>query len=192
MVVFLLLLTSLLCRRLWHNRKLHILRLLHWFQPFDDDHSKQFDGFVSYTSADWDLRFVTESLVPHLEGKMNFNLCLHHRDFVAGSFIADNITEAVRRSRRTLLVVTSAYLHSTWCKFEYQVALHEMLGERHRVLPIVMCDVTRDNMEPTLTSLLDVVTWLEYPGDGCSQQELNRFWERLQLSMPKKRPNDER
>ena len=58
--------------------------------------------------------------------------------------------------RRTLLIVTPAYLDSEWCRFEYQVALQEMMSQKHKLLPVVVGDITelRDKMADTLDKLL--------------------------------------
>ena len=126
--------------------------------------------------------------MPMLEDQHHFSLCIHQRNFIPGHFIAENITQAVKNSRRTILLITSAFIGSDWCKFEYQVALQEMLKEKHRILPIVVGDgiTSSSEMDGTLKSLLDSVTWLQY-SINQSRKEAETFWELLILSMPKKR-----
>ncbi|CAL1544805.1 unnamed protein product [Lymnaea stagnalis] len=175
---------------LWKQRNLTMLNIVHWFQPFEEDDGRDYDAFVSYASADLDRQFVIQTLVPRLEGRMCYTLCIHQRNFVAGLYITDNITGSVKKSRRTLLVISPAFVSSSWCKFEYQMALQEMLHEKHRILPIIIGDVShlKDEMDDTLKSILNTVTWLEYPGIDASEQQLDKFWKRLALSLPKKRP----
>lgn len=36
----------------------------------------------------------------------NIRLCLHYRHFIPGEFISDNITRAVKNSRRTVLILS--------------------------------------------------------------------------------------
>ena len=166
-----------------------LIKLLHWFKDFEEDDTRTYDAFVSFASSNWDTDFVVHTLIPMLEGRHHFRLCVHQRDFLPGHFITENITSAVRLSRRTLLLVTPAYLDSEWCRFEYQVALQEMMSERHRILPVIVGDVTelRKRMSDTLDKLIKSVTWLEYPGVEADQRQMDKFWTRLVLSMPKKR-----
>ncbi|XP_055886564.1 uncharacterized protein LOC106062301 isoform X2 [Biomphalaria glabrata] len=175
---------------LWKKRNITMMSFVHWLQPFEEDDGRQYDAFVSYASADLDRQFVIQTLVPRLEGRMCFTLCIHQRNFVPGLYITDNITESVKKSRRTLLIISPAYISSGWCKFEYQMALQEMLTEKHRILPIILGDVSHlaDETDETLSAILKSVTWLEYPGKDASEQETERFWKRLELSLPKKRP----
>ncbi|GFO20385.1 interleukin-1 receptor accessory protein-like isoform x5, partial [Plakobranchus ocellatus] len=69
---------------LWRRRNIYILKLVYWFQGFEEDDSRDCDAFVSYASADLDRQFVIQVLVPRLEGRMSFTLCLHQRDFLPG------------------------------------------------------------------------------------------------------------
>ena len=73
--------------------------------------SYYFDAFVSY--ADKDRGFVID-LVKSLEKEHNLKLCIHHRDFIPGTGIADNITNAIHYSRRTVCIMTSTFLESYW------------------------------------------------------------------------------
>ena len=165
-----------------------ILKFVHRFRGFDEDNQRIYDGFVSYASAEFDTDFVVRNLLPILEGRHKFKLCVHQRNFVPGSFIADNIMSAVHLSRRTIMIITPDYLTSDWCKFEYQMALQEMMVDRHRVLPIIAGDVEelKEKMKGAMRRLLESVTWLEYPGHEAGQDKLDRFWTKLVRSMPKK------
>ena len=42
----------------------------------------------------------------HLEEEHGFELCVHSRNFIAGTAIATNITLALQRSRRTIILLT--------------------------------------------------------------------------------------
>ena len=75
-------------------------------------------------------------------------------------------------------------------KFEYQVAVQEMMANKHRVLPVILGDVSdiKVNMDDNMKRLLQSVTWLEFPGKEAGQKQLDIFWNKLILSMPKKHP----
>ncbi len=59
------------------------------------------------------------------------------------SAIANNILNAVHKSRRTLLVLSPCYVQGEWTRFEYQVAQHQMLKLKHRIIPIIFSDISK-------------------------------------------------
>ncbi|VDI10317.1 Hypothetical predicted protein, partial [Mytilus galloprovincialis] len=62
-----------------------------------EDHY-QFDAFVSYEVSN--RHFPKDEMVDYLEKQRNFRFCIHHRDFIAGCGIAENITNAIHNSRK--------------------------------------------------------------------------------------------
>ncbi|XP_061190213.1 toll-like receptor 4 [Saccostrea echinata] len=86
-----------------------------------------FDAFVSY--AEEDNMFV-RGLVNYLEENCKLRLCIHQRDFIPGTDIADNITNAIHNSKRTVCVLTSDYIKSYWCNFELNMARMEAIYSR--------------------------------------------------------------
>ncbi len=42
----------------------------------------------------------------YLEEELGFKLCIHERDFMPGTSIIGNIEEAVKHSRRTIVVIS--------------------------------------------------------------------------------------
>ena len=77
--------------------------------PFD------YDVFISYSSADKD--WVRGELLTHLEGK-GLRVCIDFRDFAPGKAALHNMRDAVKRSRRTLLVMTTQWVASEWSLYE--------------------------------------------------------------------------
>ncbi|KAM4549942.1 uncharacterized protein V3H82_019145 isoform 2-T2 [Fundulus diaphanus] len=80
----------------------------------------QFDAFVSYNVQDEE--WVYKEMLPVLEGEQGWRLCLHHRDFLPGKSIIENITDAIYGSRKTICVISRHYLQSEWCSTEIQMA----------------------------------------------------------------------
>ncbi|XP_069106975.1 neurogenic locus notch homolog protein 1-like [Argopecten irradians] len=186
--------TGLMFFWMWRNRVTIVMKIVHYFQAYEDDDEKTWDAFVSYKSADFDENFVVHKLFPKLEKELGFTLCLHHRDFVPGETIANNIIKAVDNSRRTILILTPRFVTSEFTRFEYQIAQQEMLKRTHRIIPILLEDISHlyDSMDPNLKQIIKSVTYLSYPGEEASEKKINNFWKKLSLSMPKKRAVEER
>lgn len=179
---------------MWKNRVILIMKIVHYFQSYEDDDEKEWDAFVSYKSHPIDEHFVVHVLYPKLEQELGFKLCLHFRDFVPGETISNNIINAIENSRRTILILTPRYLESEFTRFEYQKAQTEMLKKKHRIIPVVLEDISTiisSNMDKHLKAIIDTVTYLEWPFDAeCSTKKLEKFWKRLHLSLPKKKSNN--
>ena len=111
---------------------------------------------------------------------------------VCVSAIANNIIWAIESSRRTILVLSPNYLESEFTRFEWQRAHTEMLKLKHKVVPIILDDIAdvRDNMDGTMKTILDSITYIEWPG-ADNEKALRRFWKQLELSMPKKKYSEE-
>ena len=96
-------------------------------------------------------------------------------------------------SRRTILLISPSFVRSEFTRFEYQVAQQEMLKRKHRIIPVLLDDISdcQSSMDPNLKTILSSVTYLEWPGDSCPDKKVDKFWKRLQLSLPKKRSNSD-
>ena len=75
----------------------------------------KYDAFVSYSAADSD--WVLQKLVPNLEGnnqdiqdENRIKLCVYDRDFIAGHAITECIIEAIKNSRKVILIVTENFI----------------------------------------------------------------------------------
>lgn len=141
----------------------------------------QYDAFVSYNVHD--ELWVYEELVPHLEREQGWKLCLHHRDFVPGKPIVENITEAIYGSRKTLCVISRKYLQSEWCSREMQVASFRLFDEHKDVLILVFLeDIPSCHLSPyyRMRRVLKRQTYLSWPGPGA---EAHVFWEKLRQAL---------
>nr|XP_022305229.1 toll-like receptor 2 [Crassostrea virginica] len=125
--------------------------------------SYYFDAFVSY--ADKDRGFVID-LVKSLEKEHNLKLCIHHRDFIPGTGIADNITNAIHYSRRTVCIMTSPFLESYWCMFELNMARMEAIYSREGENVLFLVVLEKNAMAKLPFSFIDLVeskSYLEFP-----------------------------
>lgn len=148
-----------------------------------NEREKLFDAFISYSSKD--EAFVSEELAPLLEqGETRYKLCLHHRDFPVGGYIADTIVQAIDTSRRTIMVLSENFIKSEWCRFEFKSAHQSVLRDRRRrLIVIVLGEVPQKDLDPDLRLYLKTNTYLQW-GD-------KKFWEKLRFALPDV-PNNQR
>ncbi|KAI8499068.1 TIR domain [Branchiostoma belcheri] len=130
-----------------------------------------------------DLDVVLQDILPALENREPpFRVCLHHRDFLPGDPIAENIVKAVSSSKRTIILLSNNFLESDWCQLEFQAAHAQMLQDRaNRVIVILLDDIPAENAPADIQHYLKTNTYLKW-GD-------ERFWERLIYAMPRPRPH---
>ena len=89
---------------------------------------------------------------------------------------------AIQHSRRTILILSPSFLQSEWTRLEYQVAQHEMLKLRHRIIPVMFRDITHlKDTDENLKVIINSVTYVTWPGDVSKQGE---FWEALRKALP--------
>ncbi|XP_041478856.1 toll-like receptor Tollo [Lytechinus variegatus] len=146
------------------NETLIKLMLLEYFPEdmSDEDANKPFDVFISYSQLDDE--YVLRYLVPLLENEeeASYSICLHHRHFIPGDAIANNIVSAVAQSRRVILVLSKNFLESDWCMYEFRMAhLQALQDRRNTLLIITLGDICEDNLDPDLKAHLRTTTYLE-------------------------------
>merc|ERR1712088_1213193 len=116
-----------------------------FFSEENVDREKPFDAFLSYSHQD--SEFVEGELLPGLESPDNprdhqYRCLIHGRDWQVGAMIPDQILDSVASSRRTIVVLSSSYLESTWSKMEFQAAHAKGKKERaQRVILVVHGDL---------------------------------------------------
>ncbi|XP_062569861.1 toll-like receptor 4, partial [Saccostrea cucullata] len=140
--------------------------------------SYHFDAFVSY--ADEDRVFVI-NLVKHLEREFNLRLCIHQRDFIPGTGIADNITNAIHNSRKTFCIITSHFLDSYWCMFELNMARMEAIYSRNGENILFLVALEKDVMKKIPFSFMDLIeseSYIEFP-EGGDDEEVTAFRSKL-------------
>jgi tetratricopeptide (TPR) repeat protein len=99
------------------------------------------DVFVSYSHAD--EAWVVGTLLGRLEGA-GLKVCIDFRDFRPGRASILNMTDAVARSRRTLLVMTPSWVSREWTAYEGILSrTGDPAGFRERTIPLLReaCDV---------------------------------------------------
>ncbi|NWS20851.1 TLR4 protein, partial [Pachyramphus minor] len=138
-----------------------------------------YDAFVIHSSKDQE--WVIKELVEPLEGGTPpFHLCLSCRDFLPGVPIVTNIIEeGFLSSRNVIAVISTNFLESKWCSFEFDVAQSWQLVEgKAGIIMIVLEEVNKALLRQRLglSRYLRRNTYLEW-----KNKEMNKhiFWRQL-------------
>ncbi|XP_048248907.1 toll-like receptor 4 [Haliotis rufescens] len=174
LVVLVTLLCSLLYRFRWKLKYLYYAARHGYHTTHPSNHTFVFDAFVSFAEEDRD--FVVNELLVKLEDESDMRLNFHQRDFTPGRPIAHNIIEAVKTSKRTLVILSREFLKSHWCVHELQMAHMESVSTGRDVLLIVMMEHIPTNKIPVeILYHIQSDSYLEYPLEG----EKLMFWRNL-------------
>ncbi|XP_023931589.1 toll-like receptor 4 [Lingula anatina] len=147
----------------------------------DDRH--QYDAFVAFSKEDY--KWVYRQLQPNLEDaeaeEDRLRLCLHHRDFLPGEDIEENIIQSISQSRKTVLVITRNFVRSNWCYFEMKMARMRLFDEGKDVLVLVLLeDIPFREMNETLFHLFKSKSYLEW---SDNQRDQDLFWKKLRMAL---------
>ncbi len=101
----------------------------------------RYDVFISYSHAD--KAWVRGTLLPFLEAA-GLEVIMDYRDFEPGAPSVTEMERAVLTSRKTLLVLTPAYLTSAWTEFEtLMLQVLDPANRERRLIPLLKerCDL---------------------------------------------------
>ncbi|KAM3862005.1 toll-like receptor 8 [Diretmus argenteus] len=107
-----------------------------------------YDVFVTYDTRDPQ---VSEWVMEHLrvkledEGEKHLPLCLEERDWPPGVPLVDNLTQSIQYSRKTLFVLTEAYVKTGAFRLAMYLAHQRLLDDNMDVIVLLM-------LEPVLQS----------------------------------------
>ncbi|KAJ2945800.1 hypothetical protein O0L34_g4705 [Tuta absoluta] len=181
LIAVILLVAALLIRHYWTSLRMVLYAhgcCLSCLREKDLDEDRPFDAFLSF--AHGDDQYVMEQLLPQLEGEPNnYRICVHYRDWSVGEWIPAQIMKSVRRSKRTIIVLSKNFVKSCWGVLEFRHANAGAAADgRKRLLVLVLDDVLSEKLSPELQGYLELNTYLE-----CSDPW---FWEKLRYAMPHK------
>jgi len=88
----------------------------------EDTQLYEYDAFIACANND---RNLTQEIVQTLENYYVLKLCYHLRDFIPGIAVADNITNCIHKSKKTIVMLSKHFLESKWCMYEFHVARME-------------------------------------------------------------------
>ena len=133
---------------------------------------------VNISYADEDSEFVRQKLYPELEINRGVTLYIRDRNApVDQRYICDNILDAIEGTRKTLIVMSEAYLDHKWCIFEMNMAGIKALRSDSSLLCVLMMErVPHKDLPLKIMKIIKDQEFLEYPGP---QDLEDCFWDRL-------------
>ena len=159
---------------------------LHDFEG--EDGVPLYDAYVIYHNQDED--WVDEQLLANIEegDQEHFKLCLKNRDIRAGRLIFNELSLHIRRSRKTLVILTPRFVDDNWCYFQLNMAHHRVLEENHNVLIfIILEDIPNERLTLLLRQLFCKAPCFKWPNDAYGQ---DLFWRRLREELKRPVPRD--
>lgn len=138
------------------------------------EEEKLYDCFISYSSTD---REVTLAILDKFENRPPYyKFCIHERNWLPGRYITNNIVDSVKNSRKTLIIISEAFLKSEWFYMEFQAAYYQMLQDKKDRLIVILKGKLPDKNELD-RDVLQVISTKTY-----LQWEETWFWEKLSYS----------
>ena len=55
-----------------------------------------------------------------------------------GGFIAHNILDGIKHSRRTIILLSQNFLDSQWCEFEFEHSQHKLLEDKKFKMIVIL------------------------------------------------------
>ncbi|XP_052073083.1 toll-like receptor 6 [Mytilus californianus] len=177
--IFVVMLASLVYKGRWHIR--HAIYLFHirqkGYEGMDDVSNFLYSGFVVY--CDEDREWVKDKFIKMVEIN-DRKLCIHHRDFVGGKLIIDNIANGIARSKKVILILSRAMIKSDWCLFEMRLAHKKFIKRADSLLIIMLETVSPDDMPKSLHTLLTISTYIRWSSDLVAEEE---FWKKVRRAI---------
>ncbi len=124
-----------------------------------DQPSFDYDVFISYSHAD--KAWVRGELLARLEAS-SLRVCIDDRDFRPGAPSVKEMEHAVVNSRKTVLVLTPAYVASAWTDFEaLMLATLDPANQNLRVIPLLRerCELPLRIRYLTYVNMADPDDW---------------------------------
>ncbi|XP_071157563.1 toll-like receptor 4 [Mytilus edulis] len=171
-------------RNRWKLRYWYYIAKRQYFRGYNrvaDKKRYRFDAFISY--ADEDRIFVTKSVKTKLEEEARLRLCIHHRDFIPGCDIADNIINAIHQSRKVIFIITEAFLKSEWCMYELHMAHTENVISRQGTNMLILVfkeDIPQNRIPQKIQQIVQEEVYLDFPDDI---EDKVIFWNHLTRSI---------
>ena len=138
--------------------------------------SKPYDAFISFSGNDYE--WISNTLCARLENHdPPYKLCLHHRDFLVGAPIQQNIFNGIEKSKRMIMILSKNFVKSEWCLLEFRAAHQKVLEDRINYLIIILFDdVDMAEVDDEIKLYMRTNTYLSVKNKW--------FWQKLFYALP--------
>ena len=126
------------------------------------DSNKKYDAFVSYSSKEEEfVEKMFEELEKPTDSGAKFKFCLHHRDFIPGKSIFENVAVSVESSRHTIILLSNNFIKSEYCMHEFKEAFRQSIMEQKRHLVIILMeDVDTEKLPRDIKRCIKTFTYI--------------------------------
>jgi hypothetical protein len=141
-----------------------------------------YDAYISYVEQEPDASWVWNTLIPRLE-QAKLRIAISGDRERPGVARVKNMEDGIAQSKRTILVLSEAYLADNWADFENVAAQTMGIEEgRYRLLPIKFAPMDRT----CLPVRLSMLSTLDLGHPHRRDREFNRLVQALQGSLPQR------
>ena len=147
-----------------------------------DEEGFRYDAYVSYVEQEPDAAWVWETLVPRLE-EAGMRVAVSGDVEEPGVARVVNIERGIRQAKRTVIVLSQAYLADSMADFENQLAQTMDVREgTYRLLPVKIAPLD----EGRLPTRLSMLTTLDLIHPRRAEREFERLVQALRGPLPHK------
>ncbi|XP_068919083.1 toll-like receptor 7 isoform X2 [Petaurus breviceps papuanus] len=102
-----------------------------------------YDAFIIYDTSDKKVgEWVIKELVVNIEsqGDKQLNLCLEERDWLPGKPVLENLSQSIQLSKKTIFVMTNAYIKSGNFKTAFYLSHQRLMDEKLDVIILIFLE----------------------------------------------------
>jgi hypothetical protein len=149
---------------------------------YKDDQGFRYDAYVSYVDREPDASWVWDTLVPRLE-EADLQIAVSGDVEDPGVARVVGIERGIQQSKRTVVVLSEAYMADNWADFQNTLAQTMGIQEgSYRLLPVKFESLDESQI-PTRLSMLTTLN-LSHP--RRAEREFGRLVEALQGPLPRR------
>ncbi|KAM6448458.1 interleukin-18 receptor accessory protein [Liasis olivaceus] len=157
---------------------------------------KEFDAFVSYAKPELaeanqepcnEEQLALEFLPLILEHDYGYKLCLTERDILPGGAYTDDIVNAMKKSRRAIVILSPNYVKNSQALFELEAAINTALEDKTMKPILIQVETFQEphSLPPKVKKALRIlprITWRTSTSPTANKQ----FWKKLRYHLPVK------
>ena len=98
----------------------------------------KYHAFIIYSNED--KLWMKRKLLPLLEERHHLTCCVHYRDFFLGWPFRDNMAYSVYTSYKVIVLFSSNFLKSNYCKYEMDIAINRLIKKQDNSLVAIRID----------------------------------------------------